>query len=209
MNLSGIEILDLTQICCAANLANGPNINSQASRHSRLCAVELSDGLLLFEGHTSTRSCDRCQIPHPGQPVHGTADHRHDQPLRLRRRRRLLLDALAIAAPIAKSKARAHAAGVPVVYANDNAGRWRSAPAGECGRVGVHDRTCIQAPPPPPCLPEFHSADQALRRGRACQSARRFRAIRFGLRQARFARRYKSNCRCCAQNPDCTITLTQ
>lgn len=207
MNLPGIEILDLTQICCAANLANGPNIDSQASRHSRLCAVELSDGLPLFEGHTSTRSCDRCQIPHPGQPVHGTADHRHDQPLRLRRRKRLLLDALAIAAPIAKLKAR-DAAGVPVVYANDNADRWRSAL-----RVNAGELVCMigpaYKPPPPPCLPEFHSADQALRRGRACQSARRFRAIRFGLCQARFARRYKSNCRCCAQHPDCTITLTQ
>lgn len=39
---------------------------------------------------------------------------------------RLLPHALAIAPRIARLKARCRAAGVPVVYANDNLGRWRS-----------------------------------------------------------------------------------
>lgn len=39
---------------------------------------------------------------------------------------RLLPHALAIAPAIARLKARCRAAGVPVVYANDNLGRWRS-----------------------------------------------------------------------------------
>jgi nicotinamidase-related amidase len=40
--------------------------------------------------------------------------------------RRLLPRALAIARRIAALKSRARAAGIPVVYANDNFGRWRS-----------------------------------------------------------------------------------
>jgi len=39
---------------------------------------------------------------------------------------RLLPRAAAIAKPIANLKARARRGGVPVIYANDNAGRWRS-----------------------------------------------------------------------------------
>jgi nicotinamidase-related amidase len=39
---------------------------------------------------------------------------------------KLLPQARAIAPAIARLKARCHAAGVPVVYANDNLGRWRS-----------------------------------------------------------------------------------
>ena len=39
---------------------------------------------------------------------------------------KLLPHAAAISARIARLKARARASGVPVIYANDNAGRWRS-----------------------------------------------------------------------------------
>jgi nicotinamidase-related amidase len=39
---------------------------------------------------------------------------------------KLLAQALPIAGPIAKLAARARAAGVPVIYVNDNFGRWRS-----------------------------------------------------------------------------------
>ena len=39
---------------------------------------------------------------------------------------KLLANALPIAGPLARLAERAHAAGVPVVYVNDNFGRWRS-----------------------------------------------------------------------------------
>jgi len=57
--------------------------------------------------------------------------------------RRLLPRALAIARRIAALKSRARAAGIPVVYANDNFGRWRSdfwQAVEHCLRDGVRGR---------------------------------------------------------------------
>src|SRR6478609_230143 len=52
----------------------------------------------------------------------------------------LLQHALPMARQIAKLKARAKAHGIPVIYVNDNFGRWRSdfrAPAEHCLEDGV------------------------------------------------------------------------
>jgi nicotinamidase-related amidase len=59
----------------------------------------------------------------------------------------LLEPALAAAERIAKLKARAHAAGIPVIYANDNFGRWRSdfrEVVEHCLRDGVRGQPLVE-----------------------------------------------------------------
>src|SRR5262245_8978602 len=78
---------------------------------------------------------------------------------------RLLEHALPMADRLAELKRRATAAGVPVVYANDNFGRWRSdlpALIERCGPPGVKGRPLVEKLRPGPddyfVLKPMHSA---------------------------------------------------
>lgn len=66
---------------------------------------------------------------------------------------RLLEPALRAARAIAQLKARARAAGIPVIYANDNEGRWRSdfkATVAHCLQDGVRGRPLVELLMPAP-----------------------------------------------------------
>lgn len=74
-------------------------------------------------------------MQHPDNSLHGSAPDRHPvalllvdviNPLDFPEADDLLAHALPAARKIAALKRRARAAGVPVIYANDNFGRWRS-----------------------------------------------------------------------------------
>lgn len=54
------------------------------------------------------------------------SDHRHDQLLEFPVAEKLLPRAAVISPRTAASKARCRQSGVPVIYANENRGRWRS-----------------------------------------------------------------------------------
>ena len=104
-------------------------------------------------------------IAAPGHPkdLHGSAPDNHDTALLLidlvndfefPRGEELFAHAQAIAEPIANLKQRARAAGVPVIYVNDNFGRWRSnftQIVEHCLRPGVRGREFVRRLMPGEC----------------------------------------------------------
>lgn len=100
--------------------------------------------------------------PTPNPDLHGSAPDNHPvalllvdviNPLDFPEADQLLRHIPALADTLADLKRRAKAAGVPVIYANDNFGRWRSdlgAVLHRCVQVGCHGRGLAEKLRPEP-----------------------------------------------------------